>query len=73
MVEKNVCKTCNNELEENYNFCPYCGTALTDSAKEMLKQRDCVVNLQLIEKLTDCINDEQSLNILKKVADELKK
>ena len=70
-MEKNVCKKCNSSLENNFHFCPYCGEPLTKKAEFVLAEKDRVAQLKLIGGLVDVVQDELTLKLLNKVANNL--
>jgi len=73
MVEKKFCTICKKELNEDDNFCSNCGNALTESARTMIQERDDLVKIQFVNKLVDVVSDEKTLQILKKITEQLKK
>lgn len=68
----NNCKFCQKEIEKEYNFCPYCGNALNDNAKTIENQKNQLSNLKLVSFIVDRVEDKKTLELLKKIADNLK-
>ncbi|MDP2628858.1 MAG: zinc-ribbon domain-containing protein [Nanoarchaeota archaeon] len=45
MFNKKKCKKCNEKINKDYNFCPYCGTSITGNSREdfgMLGKNDSI-------------------------------
>ncbi|MGN1222707.1 MAG: zinc-ribbon domain-containing protein [Christensenellales bacterium] len=60
------CSNCNQELENNFEFCPYCGEAISEIAKDLETERETNTKLALIVELVKEIKDEKSLKTLEK-------
>lgn len=72
-MEKLTCKACEKEILTNYNFCPYCGNAVSDIAKRLNKEKYDIIKIKFINEICDQINDKKTLAILNKIASELSK
>lgn len=72
-MENNICKICEKEIDNNYNFCPYCGAAVTEIAKRLNKEKCDIIRLKLINDLTDKIEDKGALSVLNKEAKKISK
>jgi predicted amidophosphoribosyltransferase len=68
-----ICDKCKKEISEEFNFCPYCGTALSTKAKEFEADKADMYQLTLINNLIDIVEDKKTLKILKKISEELAK
>lgn len=67
------CESCKKQVNSEFNFCPYCGIAISPKAKEIENTRADIIELNLINKLVDVINDEATLKLLDKIAQEIAK
>ncbi len=65
------CPFCNQNIENEYNFCPYCGEALNDMAKKVEQDKDKKAQLKLITALANNVKDEQTLKLLSKITEKL--
>ena len=65
------CKECEKEILENYNFCPYCGSAISDVAKRLNKEKVDLIKVRLINEVCDQISDKKTLEILNKMTNSL--
>ena len=72
-MENKVCEFCNKEVEENFNFCPYCGEALTDIAKQINAKVKTNAKLELVFKLLENTNDEKTIELLQNFVEQAKK
>ena len=70
-MEKQNCKICEKEFSINYNFCPYCGCAVTDIAKRLNKEKCDLIKLKVINELTQKVSDKKTLKILNDLADKI--
>lgn len=68
---KKFCKECNNAIEENFEFCPYCGEAISEKAQKLEEQKSINANLILIANLMDKIEDRKTLKILNEFATKM--
>lgn len=68
---KKFCKECGNLIEENFEFCPFCGEAITEKAEKLEEQKSINANLILIANLMDKIEDRKTLKILNEFATKL--
>lgn len=73
MNDKIECKACKRQVNSEFNFCPYCGIAISPKAKEIENTRADIIKLNLINKLVDVISDESTLKLLDKIAQEIAK
>jgi|GEM_PF-6211669 len=67
MEKQNKCPTCAKVLQNDFNFCPYCGEAISELAKETLREQTKVSQLKLINLLTDKVKDQKTLELLEKL------
>ena len=68
-----TCENCNNLLENNFEFCPYCSNPISDKAK--LLENDKAINAQLImlASLVREIDDPKALYTIDKMIKALSK
>ena len=64
-MEKMICSKCNQEVKEEYNFCPFCSAPLTDIAKRLENEKKQTTELALLVKLIDYIKDEKDMKLIK--------
>ena len=57
----NKCDKCNSTLQNEYSYCPYCGTPLSDQAKLLEKSKLKNIRLETLLQLLTLIEDEESL------------
>lgn len=72
-MEKYICESCKKELSNDFNFCPYCGCALTEIAKRLNKEKRDVIRLRFLSDLADEVHDKGTLEILNKIAKKIAK
>lgn len=72
-MNKHICKVCEKEIDKNFNFCPFCGMALTEIAKRLNKEKFDIIRLKFINELTEKIDDKKSLEVLNKIASKVSK
>ncbi len=70
---KKFCEECKNEINENFDFCPYCSLPQTETAKMLEEQKMINAQLVLIAGLVREIEDPKSLYILSNLAKKLSK
>ena len=68
---KKFCKECNYAIEENFEFCPFCGEPITELAQKLEEQKSINANLVFIANLMDKIEDKNTLKILNDYATKL--
>ena len=66
-----TCEACKKEILKNYNFCPYCGKAISDVAKRLNKEKYDLIKIKLINEVCDQISDKKTLEILSKMTNSL--
>lgn len=66
------CLNCKQEIYE-FDFCPHCGTPISDIAKEVEIKKSINIRLETLLKLTSLVEDEKTLNIIKDLVDKLNK
>lgn len=66
-----ICESCSKILSEDFNFCPYCGKAVTQTAIELQKEHKKVTELSLIANMIDLVKDKQTLIMLKKLSEKI--
>lgn len=71
MIKNEQCKSCKSNIEESFHFCPICGEPLTQSGKEVLVGKMQIAQLQLLNGLTDVIEDEKTLSLINKIAKKI--
>ena len=67
------CENCNNLVEKDFEFCPFCSNPLTDKAKELEEKKSVNAQLILIATLIKETNDPETLLLLNKYVKLLKK
>ncbi len=68
---KKFCEVCKSELNENFDFCPFCGEAISKKAKELENQKLINAELVLIANLIKTTTDKKTLELLNKIAKTL--
>lgn len=68
---KKFCEECKSQIDDNFDFCPFCGKAISLKAQKLENQKMINANLVLIAKLIDETNDIKTLEILNKLAKKL--
>lgn len=68
---KKICNECDNILEENFDFCPYCSEPISDRAKMLEKQKAINAQLVLIASLMKEVSDTKTLKLLNEYAKKL--
>jgi len=68
---KKFCKECGCAIEENFEFCPFCGEAISEKAKKLEEQKSVNANLILIANLMDKIEDRKTLKVLNEIVTKL--
>lgn len=71
--QQSNCQSCNMKIEENFNFCPYCGEPLSDLAKEISAKQASIAQLKLLNVLAEKIENKKDLNLIEKLAEQYKK
>ena len=65
------CSHCKKQNDEMSNFCKFCGEPLNELAKDLLKEKVTTAQLLLLSDLANKIEDQNSLNLIKKVISKL--
>ena len=65
------CELCQTELT-GYNYCPSCGRPLTGKTIELEKQKVLNTRLETLLKLTESIEDEKTLLLIKELISKIK-
>ena len=65
------CLNCKEEVY-NYDFCPHCGTPLTDTAKSIEINKNINIRLETLLKLATLTDDNKTLEIIENIATQLK-
>ncbi len=65
------CPYCNLEIEDDFNFCPYCSEPLTEKGKQVEHNKEKKAQLKLVVALTKAVNDEATLKILDQLTNKL--
>ena len=73
MIEQTECNKCKKDLNENFNFCPYCGEPISDVAKQIVSEKSTIEKIKMIDNLSQVIKDKESLKVFKRVVEELEK
>ena len=66
-----ICESCSKPINEGFQFCPYCGYAITNSAKALKAEQKKVIELKFIYNLVDVVEDKKTLAMLKKLIDKI--
>ena len=66
------CSHCEAEIN-NYNYCPNCGTPLTENTINLENTKILNTRLETLLKVTEIIDDEKALNTIKELVLKLKK
>ena len=69
----NNCFNCDKEVNEDFNFCPYCDAPLNDIAKKLKDKQNCIAQIKLINNLIDKVSDANTLQLLEALLDEYRK
>jgi len=64
------CINCKEELY-NYDYCPHCGTPISDKAKKVEIKKNNNIRLETLLKLTTLIDDDESLELINELAGKL--
>jgi len=67
MEKEKICPNCEKNIEKDFHFCPYCGEALTEIAKEIIVEQAKVSQLKVINILTNNVKDPDTLKLLEKL------
>ena len=62
------CMCCNFE----YDYCPNCGNPLNEKAIELEKNKTLNIRLETLLKLTENIEDERTLRLIKDLISKIK-
>lgn len=65
------CLNCKEEIY-NYDFCPHCGTPISERAKNVEIQKNINIRLETLLKLTKLTDDKKTLEIIENIANQLK-
>jgi predicted amidophosphoribosyltransferase len=65
------CLNCKHEIYE-YDFCPHCGTPISELAKKVEIKKNTNIRLETLLKLVNLIDDDKTLNIIKELVNKLK-
>ena len=66
-----ICEKCKQNVSEDFEFCPYCGYAITLGAKQLTQQKFDIVKLKVLNDLADKIDHTPTLKILKEYANKI--
>lgn len=66
------CINCKEELY-NYDYCPHCGTPMSEKAKLVETKKNNNIRLETLLKLTTLIDDDESLELINELANKLTK
>lgn len=72
-MENQTCKICQKQIAKEYNFCPHCGSALTEIAKRLNKEKFDVIKLKLLNDIAEKIEDKKTLKQLNSIAEKITK
>ena len=56
----------------NYDFCPHCGTPISEKAKKIEIQKNINIRLETLLKISKLTDDDATLEMIEKIATELK-
>ena len=71
-MDSNICQFCQKEIEEDFNFCPYCGEPLSNLAKTIRAKQERNAQLQLALSLIDSVRDEDTLSLIQEFVKDVK-
>ncbi len=67
------CPFCNIEVEDEFNFCPYCSEPLTEKGRDVEHNKEKKAQLKLVAALTRTVEDETTLKLLGQITNKLSK
>ena len=67
------CPFCNLEVEDEFNFCPYCSEPLTEKGRDVEHNKEKKAQLKLVAALTRTVEDETTLKLLSQITNKLSK
>ena len=67
------CDNCNNLLEEDFEFCPYCSNPISDKAKKLENDKTINAQLVILANLLREVDDPKTLYSIDKLIKALSK
>lgn len=67
------CDNCNNLLEEDFEFCPYCSNPISDKAKKLENDKTINAQLVILATLLREVDDPKTLFSIDKLIKALSK
>lgn len=68
-----LCDNCNNLLEEDFEFCPYCSNPISDKAKKLENDKTINAQLVILATLLREVDDPKTLFSIDKLIKALSK
>ena len=69
-LNEKFCNYCNAKIIAVYEFCPKCGSPISENARKLKRLQNQRIEIELLEELSEKFNDEKSLKV---ILEELKK
>lgn len=71
-MENKICEICKSEIDDDANFCPMCGEAISENAKIYKNQLAIKAKLEVLCDLAKVVKDTRSLELIKSFILKLK-
>ena len=65
------CINCKEEVN-NFDFCPHCGTPLSEAARSIEIQKNINIRLETLLKISQLTDDEKTLELIENIANQLR-
>ena len=65
------CPKCNQQIEESFNFCPYCSEPLNDLANDLQTEKEKAVQLSLLFSLIQKTDNPKILQTYKSIVESI--
>ncbi len=66
------CNFCNEQLEDNFLFCPYCGEAQNEQAQTLEIAKNKTAKLSVLAALANSVEDKKTLLLINGMIDNIK-
>lgn len=70
---ENKCFICKKDVDLDANFCPWCGAAISQTAKELAQQKETCIKLETVKDAIALTKDVETLRLLKAYASNILK